>query len=168
VGASQLQQRSVAQAAANIGFQGYVVAGATRGAGRGIARALGEAGATVYCTGRSVRANRSPYNRPDETAEMISAAGGSAVALRVDHTVEEGVEALFQRVERGRGRLDVLVNSIAGEDPLMAQWCSFWKTDLKNAEAALRQSLLSHIITAKHAAPYVIRRRAGLLWSKPI
>src|SRR6202045_2062479 len=143
-----------------------VVAGATRGAGRGIARALGEAGATVYCTGRSVRANRSPYNRPEtveETAEMISAAGGSAVALRVDHTVEEEVEALFQRVECERGRLDVLVNSIAGEDPLMAQWCSFWKTDLKNAEAALRQSLLSHIITAKHAAPYMIRHRRGLI-----
>ena len=143
-----------------------VVAGATRGAGRGIARALGEAGATVYCTGRSVRANRSPYNRPEtveETAEMISAAGGSAVALRVDHTVEDEVEALFLRVERERGRVDVLVNSIAGENPLMAQWCSFWKTDLKNAEAALRQSLLSHIITAKHAAPYMIRNRRGLI-----
>src|SRR5580698_9997349 len=143
-----------------------VVAGATRGAGRGIARALGEAGATVYCTGRSVRGNRSPYNRPEtveETAEMISAAGGSGVALRVDHTVEEEVEALFQRVGRERGRLDVLVNSIAGEDPLMAQWCSFWKTDLKNAEAALRQSLVSHIITAKHAAPYMIRNRRGLI-----
>src|SRR5258708_30269447 len=143
-----------------------VVGGATGGAGRGIGGALGEAGARVYCTGRSVRANRSPYNRPEtveETAEMISAAGGSAVALRVDHTAEEEVEALFQRVERERGRLDVLVNSIAGEDPLMAQWCSFWKTDLKNAEAALRQSLLSHIITAKHAAPYMIRNRRGLI-----
>lgn len=143
-----------------------VVAGATRGAGRGIARALGEAGATVYCTGRSVRGNRSPYDRPEtieETAEMIIAAGGSAVALRVDHTVEAEVEALFQRVEGERGRLDVLVNSIAGEDPLIAQWCSFWKTDLKNAEAALRQSLLSHIITAKHAAPYMIQKRRGLI-----
>src|SRR5258708_18629918 len=73
-----------------------VVAGATRGAGRGIARALGEAGATVYCTGRSVRANRSPYNRPEtieETAEMIGAAGRAAVALRVDHTMERGGEA---------------------------------------------------------------------------
>jgi NAD(P)-dependent dehydrogenase (short-subunit alcohol dehydrogenase family) len=143
-----------------------VVAGATRGAGRGIARALGEAGATVYCTGRSVRANRSPYNRPEtieETAETIGAAGGFAVALRVDHTVEEEVDALFQRVEREDGRLDILVNSIAGEDPSMAQWCSFWKTDLNNAEAALRQSLLSHIITAKHAAPYMIRNRHGLI-----
>jgi NAD(P)-dependent dehydrogenase (short-subunit alcohol dehydrogenase family) len=143
-----------------------VVAGATRGAGRGIARALGEAGAMVYCTGRSARGNPSPYNRPEtieETAEMISAAGGSAVALRVDHTVEEEVEALFKRVDRERGRLNVLVNSIAGEDPLMAHWCFFWKTDLKNAEAALRQSLLSHIITAKHAAPYMIRKRCGLI-----
>ncbi len=143
-----------------------VVVGATRGAGRGIARALGEAGATVYCTGRSMRGNPSPYNRPEtveETAEMISAAGGSAVALRVDHTVEVEVEALFKRVDRERGRLDVLVNSIAGEDPSMAQWCSFWKTDLKNAEAALRQSLLSHIITAKHAAPYMIRDGRGLI-----
>src|SRR5580698_6886365 len=143
-----------------------VVAGATRGAGRGIARALGEAGATVYCTGRSVRGNRSPYNRPetvDETAEMISSAGGSAIALRVDHTVEREVEEVFGRVVRERGRLDILVNSIAGEDPLMAQWCSFWKTDLKNAEAALRQSLVSHIITAKHAAPYMIRNRRGLI-----
>lgn len=143
-----------------------VVAGATRGAGRGIARALGEAGAVVYCTGRSVRGQRSPYNRPetiDETAEMISAAGGSAVAVRVDHTVEREVEALFQRVDRERGRLDILVNSIAGEDPQMAQWCAFWKTDLTNAEAALRQSLLSHIITAKHATPYMIRQRRGVI-----
>jgi len=143
-----------------------VVAGATRGAGRGIARALAEAGAKVYCTGRSVRGNPSPYNRPEtieETAEMISAAGGSAVALRVDHTVEAEVEALFQRVDRECGRLDLLVNSIAGENPLMGQWCSFWKTDLKNAEVAFRQSLLSHIITAKHAAPYLIRNRRGLI-----
>ena len=143
-----------------------VVAGATRGAGRGIARALGEAGATVYCTGRSLRGSPSPYKRPEtveETAEMIIAAGGSAVALRVDHTVEEEVEALFHRIDRERGRLDVLVNSIAGEDPLMAQWCPFWKTDLKNAEAAFRQSLVSHIITAKYAAPYMIRQHRGLI-----
>src|ERR1700685_3434961 len=87
-----------------------VVAGATRGAGRGIARALGEAGATVYCTGRSVRGNRPPYNRPetvDETAEMITSAGGAAIALRVDHTVESEVEELFARVVRERGRFDI-------------------------------------------------------------
>src|SRR5690349_4337612 len=120
-----------------------VVAGATRGAGRGIARALGEAGATVYCTGRSVRGNPSPYRRPetiDETADMIVAAGGAAVPVRVDHTVESEVEALFARVDREHGRLDVLVNSLAGEEPMMAQWNSFWKTDLTNGAAVFRQA----------------------------
>src|SRR5438093_12085783 len=143
-----------------------LVAGATRGAGRGIARALGEAGATVYCTGRSVRGNPSPYRRPetiDETADMIVASGGAAVPVRVDHTVESEVEALFARVDREHGRLDVLVNSLAGEEPMMAQWNSFWKTNLKNGEAVFRQSLLSHIITAKHAAPLMIRKRRGLI-----
>lgn len=143
-----------------------VVAGATRGAGRGIARALGEAGATVYCTGRSVRGNLSPYGRPetiDETADMINAAGGTAIPLRVDHTVESEVEALFKRVDREHRRLDVLVNSIAGEEPMMGQWGSFWKTDLKNADAIFSQSLLSHIITAKYAAPIMIRERRGLI-----
>src|SRR5262245_27517716 len=80
-----------------------VVAGATRGAGRGIARALGEAGATVYCTGRSVRGNLSPYGRPetiDETADMIKAEGGTAIPVRVDHTVESEVEALFGQIDR--------------------------------------------------------------------
>ena len=143
-----------------------VVAGATRGAGRGIARALGEAGATVYCTGRSVRGNPSPYKRPEtieETAEMIRAVGGAAIPVRVDHTIESEVEALFARIDREHGRLDVLVNSIAGEDPLITQWGSFWKAELKHADAALRQSLVSHIITAKHAAPFMIRRRRGLI-----
>src|ERR1700759_3971725 len=121
-----------------------VVAGATRGAGRGIARALGETGAIVYCTGRSLRGNPSPYNRPEtieETAEMITAAGGTAIAVRVDHTVEAEVKALFERIEREHGRLDVLVNSVAGEDPMMGQWASFWEADLTNGEAILRQAL---------------------------
>jgi NAD(P)-dependent dehydrogenase (short-subunit alcohol dehydrogenase family) len=143
-----------------------VVAGATRGAGRGIARALGEAGATVFCTGRSVTGKPSPYKRPetiDETADMINAAGGTAVAVRVDHTVESEVEALFARVDREHGRLDVLVNSIAGEDPMMGQWASFWKVKLKNADAIFRQGLVSHIATAKHATPLMIRARRGLI-----
>src|SRR5207249_3086276 len=142
-----------------------VVAGATRGAGRGIARALGEAGATVYCTGRSIRGKPSPYGRPetiDETVEMIAAAGGTAVAVRVDHSVESEVEALLARIDREHGRLDVLVNSIAGEDPMMAEWTSFWKASLKNGDAIFRQSILSHIITARHAAPLMIRARRGL------
>jgi len=143
-----------------------VVAGATRGAGRGIARALGEAGATVYCTGRSVAGSPSPYGRPetiDETAEMINAAGGTAILVRVDHTVESEVAALFARVDREAGRLDVLVNSVAGEDPMMRQWGWFWTVDLKDADAILRQAVASHIITAKHAAPLMMRRRRGLI-----
>jgi len=120
----------------------------------------------VYCTGRSVRGNLSPYGRPetiDETADMINAAGGRAIPVRVDHTIESEVEALFTRVDGEHGRLDVLVNSIAGEEPMMGQWGSFWKADLNNADAVFRQSLVSHIITAKHATPIMIRQRRGLI-----
>ncbi len=144
-----------------------VVAGATRGAGRGIARGLGEAGATVYCTGRSVRGNPSPYGRPEtieETAEMVTAAGGTGIAVRVDHTIEAEVEALFERVQREQKRLDVLVNSIAGEDKALGAWSSsFWKMKLDTADLALRQSLLSHIITAKHAAALMVPKKRGLI-----
>ena len=143
-----------------------VVAGATRGAGRGIARALGEAGATVYCTGRSVKGRPSPYKRPEtieETAAMIGDAGGRAIPVRVDHSVEAEVKALFRRIARTHRRLDVLVNSIAGEDPMMGQWGHFWKVDVTNADAILRQALTSHIITAKHAAPLMIRNGRGLI-----
>lgn len=117
-----------------------VVAGATRGAGRGIARALGEAGATVYCTGRSVKGQPSPYKRPetiDETAAIINDAGGTAIAVRVDHTIESDVKALFRRIDRKHNRLDILVNSIAGEDPMMGQWGNFWQADVKNAVDAV-------------------------------
>lgn len=143
-----------------------LVAGATRGAGRGIARALGEAGAMVYCTGRSVPGHPSPYNRPetiDETADLINKAGGTAVAVRVDHAVEAEVEALVGQIDREHGRLDVLVNSIAGEEPMMAQWVSFWKTNLQNGEAVFRQALLSHIITAKQVIPLMMRATRGLI-----
>jgi len=143
-----------------------VVAGATRGAGRGIARALGEAGAIVYCTGRSVSGSPSPYGRPetiDETAAMVTAAGGTAIPVRVDHSVESEVEALFARVDREHGRLDVLADSVGGENPLMGQWGSFWKTDLTNGPAVFEQSLISHIITAKHAARLMTRDKRGLI-----
>jgi NAD(P)-dependent dehydrogenase (short-subunit alcohol dehydrogenase family) len=143
-----------------------VVAGATRGAGRGIARALGEAGAIVYCTGRSVDGQPSAYGRPetiDETARLIGDAGGTAIAVRVDHTVEAEVEALVARVNREHGRLDVLVNCIAGEEPMMAMYGSFWTTNLANADAILRQALVSHIITAKHAAALMIAKGCGLI-----
>ena len=143
-----------------------LVAGATRGAGRGIARALAEAGATVYCTGRSVAGRPSPYKRRetiDETAAMITAAGGQAVAVRVDHTVEKEVEALVARIVHEQGRLDIMVDAVAGEDPLMGQWGSFWKVRLDQADQTLRQSLVSHIITAKHVAPVMIERKRGLI-----
>jgi NAD(P)-dependent dehydrogenase (short-subunit alcohol dehydrogenase family) len=143
-----------------------VVAGATRGAGRGIARALGEAGAIVYCTGRSVKGNPSPYKRPetiDETAEMIVAAGGTAIPVRVDHSNELEVEALFAQVDREHGRVDIVVNSIAGEDPLAGAYGWFWDADLTNTTKALENSLVSHIITAKHAAKLMMRARSGLI-----
>jgi NAD(P)-dependent dehydrogenase (short-subunit alcohol dehydrogenase family) len=120
----------------------------------------------VYCTGRSVRGQPSPYKRPetiDETAEMIAGAGGRAIAVRVDHTIEAEVHALVERIDREQGKLDVLVNSIAGEDPMMHQWGSFWRTDLTNGEAIFRQTVLSHLITSKHAAPIMIRARRGLI-----
>ncbi len=149
-----------------LGGRVAVVAGATRGAGRGIARALGEAGAVVYCTGRSVRGDPSPYARPetiDETVEMIAAAGGTAIALRVDHTDAAQFEALCARVQRDHKRLDVLVNSIAGEDPQMGGWEHFWKSDLSYLAEGLRQAVVSHLITAKHAVPMMMKKRRGLL-----
>jgi NAD(P)-dependent dehydrogenase (short-subunit alcohol dehydrogenase family) len=142
------------------------VAGATRGAGRGIARALGEAGATVYCTGRSVRGKPSPYRRPetiDETAAMIKAAGGTAIALRVDHTNEKNVKALFSRIVRAHKRIDIVVDSVAGEDPLMRQYGFLWQADLKHADTIFRQGLTSRIITAKLAALAMMRAKRGLI-----
>ena len=149
-------------------LQGRValVAGATRGAGRGIARALAEAGASVYCTGRSVKGKPSPYRRPetiDETAAMITAAGGKAIALRVDHTIEAEVKALFRRIMRTHKRIDIVVDSVAGEDPLMGTYGFLWKADLTTADAIFRQGLTSRIITAKHAALAMMPARRGLI-----
>jgi NAD(P)-dependent dehydrogenase (short-subunit alcohol dehydrogenase family) len=143
-----------------------LVAGATRGAGRGIARALGEAGATVYCTGRSVKGKPSPYGRPetiDETAAMIKAAGGTAIALRVDHTSERAVAALFRRILRTHHRLDIVVDSVAGEDPLLKQHGFLWQADLSDADVMFRQGLTSRIITAKHAALAMMPAKRGLI-----
>ena len=143
-----------------------LVAGATRGAGRGIARALAEAGATVYCTGRSVKGRPSPYKRPetiDETAALINAAGGTATAVRVDHTSEKEVKALFRRILRAHKRIDIVVDSVAGEDPLMGVYGFLWEADLTTADAVFRQGLTSRIITAKHAAQAMMPARRGLI-----
>lgn len=113
-----------------------VVAGATRGAGRGVARALGEAGATVYCTGRSTRGKPSPYQRPEtieETAEMVNAAGGTGIPVRVDHTVEAEVRKFFARVDKEHGKLDILVNAVAGEDATFEWTKRLWEVDVENA-----------------------------------
>ena len=150
----------------NLNGKVAVVAGATRGAGRGVARALGEAGAIVYCTGRSVAGSPSAYGRPetiDQTASLINEAGGTALAVRVDHCVESDVKALFDRIEAERGRIDLLVNCIAGEDPLLQQFGSFWTTDLSRGDAVFRQCILSHMITAKHAGSMMIRAKTGLI-----
>jgi NAD(P)-dependent dehydrogenase (short-subunit alcohol dehydrogenase family) len=143
-----------------------LVAGATRGAGRGVARALGEAGATVYCTGRSVKGKPSPYGRPetiDETAAMIAAAGGKAIAVRVDHTNEAEVKALFRRIRRAHKRLDIVVDSVAGEDPLMGVYGLLWQADLDKADVIFRQGLTSRIITAKHTALAMMPAKRGLI-----
>lgn len=143
-----------------------LVAGATRGAGRGVARALGEAGAFVYCTGRSAVGHPQGMDRPeklDETVALIQQAGGRAVAIRVDHTREKEVAALADRVRHEAGRLDVLVNSIWGGDPLVDWSKRFWEVDLSNVRAYLDQTLLSHVITNRHLAPLMIQANRGLI-----
>lgn len=150
----------------NLAGQVALVAGATRGAGRGIARALGEAGALVFCTGRSAAGHPKGMDRPEtveETAELIRQAGGLAVAVRVDHTQEPEVAALAARVRAEAGRLDVLVNSIWGADPMVDWSKRFWELDLANLRAYLDQTLVSHLITSRHFAPLMIEADRGLI-----
>ena len=120
----------------------------------------------VICTGRSVKGKPSPYGRRetiDETAAQINAAGGTAVALRVDHTIEAEVRRLFARLMRAHGRIDVVVDSVAGEEPLMKQYGSLWDADLSKADAIFHRALLPRIITAKHAAAVMVPARRGLI-----
>jgi NAD(P)-dependent dehydrogenase (short-subunit alcohol dehydrogenase family) len=143
-----------------------LVAGATRGAGRGIAVALGEAGATVYCTGRTTRSQRSPYDRPEtieETAELVTAAGGNGIAVRVDHLVAEEVQALVARIDAEQGRLDVLVNDVWGGEGLFAWDKPVWEHDLSDGLRLLHNGLDTHLINSHFALPLLIRRRGGLL-----
>ncbi len=143
-----------------------VVAGATRGAGRGIARMLGAAGATVYCTGRSVRGRPATAGRPEtieETADMVTAEGGRGVAVRTDHTVGEEVERLFARVRTEQGRLDVLVNDVWGGDALTEWGSPFWELSTTQGRELLERAVHSHIITSRHGAPLMVERNAGLI-----
>jgi NAD(P)-dependent dehydrogenase (short-subunit alcohol dehydrogenase family) len=149
-------------------LQGKValVAGATRGAGRGIAVGLGEAGATVYCTGRTTREQRSEYDRPETieaTAEQVSAAGGTGIPVRVDHLRPEEVEALVRRIDAEHGRLDVLVNDIWGGERLFEFNSTLWEHDLDAGLRLLRLALDTHLITSHHALPLLIRHPGGLV-----
>jgi NAD(P)-dependent dehydrogenase (short-subunit alcohol dehydrogenase family) len=143
-----------------------LVTGATRGAGRGIAVALGEAGATVYCTGRSTHGRRSEYDRPEtieETAELVTAAGGTGIAVQTDHLEPDQVEALVQRMDAEQGRLDVLVNDIWGGEKLF-QWSTpLWEHDLANGLRLLRLQVETHLITSHFALPLLIRSPGGLV-----
>ena len=144
-----------------------VVAGATRGAGRGIAIALGEAGATVYATGRSVRGAPATAGRPEtieETAELVNARGGLGIAVRVDHTVPGEVEALFARVGREQdGRLDLLVNDIWGGDELSEWGNPFWEQSLEKGLLMQDRAVRAHLITSHFGAPLLIARGGGLI-----
>jgi NAD(P)-dependent dehydrogenase (short-subunit alcohol dehydrogenase family) len=142
-----------------------VVAGATRGAGRGIACALGEAGATVYCTGRSIRGRPATGNRPEtieETAELVTARGGRGIAVRVDHTVEDEVRDLFERVRKEQGRLDVLVNDVWGGDEL-AEPGPFWTHSVEKGLLMQERAVWSHLVTARHGVPLMVERGRGLV-----
>lgn len=142
-----------------------VVAGATRGAGRGIACMLGEAGATVYCTGRSMRGRPSIKNRPEtieETAELVTARGGLGIYARVDHTDREEVRALFERVDREQGgRLDILVNDLTGDAYMEMK--PFLEHSLEAGLKLLENGSLSHIITSYYGIQLMKRNRRGLV-----
>ncbi len=151
-------------------LQGKValVAGATRGAGRGIARALGEAGATVYCTGRSSRSRDGAVDpkRPEtieETAELVTADGGTGIAVRVDHTEEDAVVELFGRVRSDHGRLDVLVNDIWGGDALTEWGKRFWEVDVQQGFTLMQRAIHTHVITSRHGVPLMLDGDGGLV-----
>jgi len=149
-----------------------VVAGATRGAGRGIACMLGAAGATVYCTGRSVRGSPSPISRPEtieETAEMVTARGGVGIWAQVDHRQPEQVQALFERVRQEQGRLDILVSNMSGDQFLTGgmlsgkEPVSFWEYPIAKGLAVQQNSVHTHLITSYYAASLMVERRLGLI-----
>ena len=142
------------------------VAGATRGAGRGIAIELGAAGAIVYVTGRSTRTQRSEYNRPEtieETAELVEKAGGKAIAVQVDHLEPDQVQAFVKRMEMEQGRLDILVNDIWGSEHLMQWNVPVWEHSLERGLRMLRLAIDTHIITSHFALPLLIRNPNGLV-----
>ncbi|MEU7555000.1 SDR family oxidoreductase [Streptomyces sp. NPDC044571] len=155
-------------AEAQRGLDGRValVAGATRGAGRGIAVQLGAQGATVYVTGRSTRGSRSEYDRPEtveETAGLVTAAGGRGIAVVTDHLVPAQVEALVRRIEEEQGRLHLLVNDVWGGERLFEWDSAVWEHDLDKGLRLLRLAVETHAITSHYAAPLLLREPGGLV-----
>ncbi|MFI8387045.1 SDR family oxidoreductase [Streptomyces sp. NPDC085540] len=143
-----------------------LVAGATRGAGRGIAVQLGARGATVYVSGRSTRGRRSEYDRPEtieETAELVTAAGGRGVPVVADHLVPAEVEALVGRIDAEQGRLDVLVNDIWGGELLFEWESTVWEHDLDKGLRLMRLAVETHAITSHFAVPLLLREPGGLV-----
>ncbi|MFC9811444.1 SDR family oxidoreductase [Streptomyces virginiae] len=143
-----------------------LVAGATRGAGRGIAVQLGAQGATVYVSGRSTRGRRSEYDRPEtieETAELVTAAGGRGIAVVADHLVPAEVEALVRRIDTEQGRLDVLVNDIWGGEVLFEWDSTVWEHDLDKGLRLLRLAVETHAVTSHFAVPLLLREPGGLV-----
>ena len=152
-----------------------LVAGATRGAGRGIAIALGEAGATVYCTGRSSRKGSRKSSKKllatpglretiEETAELVTAAGGHGIAVKVDHESPAEVKKLTARIKRQHKGLDILVNDVWGGDALTEWSKPFWTVNLENGLKMLKQAVHSHIITAHYATPLMLGRKGGIIF----
>lgn len=143
-----------------------LVAGATRGAGRGIAVELGAAGATVYVSGRSTRARRSEYDRPEtieDTADLVTEAGGHGVAVPADHLDPEQVARLVDRIAREQGRLDILVNDIWGGENLFEWDSPVWEHDLDKGLRLLRLAVETHAVTSHHALPLLLRGSDGLV-----
>ncbi|MEX2281338.1 MAG: SDR family NAD(P)-dependent oxidoreductase [Gemmatimonadota bacterium] len=145
-----------------------VVAGATRGSGRGIARMLGEAGATVYCTGRSTRGSPHPAGpyagRPEsieDTADLVNAAGGEGIAVRVDYEVEAEVRSLFERVKRERGQLDLLINVMSGQ--AVTSWEPFWQLSCLEGRAFYDSWVWKHLTASAYAAGLMVEQRSGLI-----
>jgi NAD(P)-dependent dehydrogenase (short-subunit alcohol dehydrogenase family) len=143
-----------------------LVAGATRGAGRGIAVELGVAGATVYVTGRTTRQKQSEYRRPEtieDTADLVTEAGGAGIAVPLDHLVSQDVAALVERIRMEHGRLDILVNDIWGGEHLFEWDKPVWEHNLENGLRLLRLAIDTHLITAHHALKLMIEKPGGLL-----
>ncbi|MEM8863363.1 MAG: SDR family oxidoreductase [Chloroflexota bacterium] len=143
-----------------------LVAGATRGAGRGIAIELGAAGATVYVTGRTTREQRSEYNRPEtieETAELVTAAGGVGIAVPTDHLIESQVKALVEKIDADHGRLDILVNDIWGAEKIIEWNKPIWEHSLEKGMHLIDLAIKTHLITSHYALPLLIKNKGGLV-----